>query len=816
VTEPASPELNAPQAEAVQHTNGPLVVFAGAGSGKTRVITYRIANLIANERVPPYRIMAVTFTNKAAREMRSRLEKLVGEELARELWVGTFHAIGARLLRRFGTSVGVPPNFVIYDTQDQRTLVTRVLRELDLDEKRYPPRALLGRIMKEKQEGHGPEDMSLDSYLDETAAKVFTAYEKALAAAGAVDFEDLIGRTRKLLATGQEGARLRRRFDHVLVDEFQDTNFVQYDLLKLLTSESRNLCVVGDDDQSIYRWRGADRRNILGFRRDYPDAKVVKLEENYRSTKNIVAAALAVITPAAEREPKELFTNNDDGEPLGVVMARDEHDEAAWVARAITRAREEGTALREMAVFYRVHAQSRVLEEALRIARLPYRIVGGTKFFERAEIKDALAYLRILVNPKSDVDFVRVINTPARGIGGTTIERLQSFASARGFSMYEAVLRVDELDELGTAARKKLAALAELLKKLVAETKEKSPSDTLLHVLDLTGYTIALREDRSVENEARLENLGELVGSIRDYETEATAAGEEATLLGFLERVTLRSEQDEVDDTGSVTLMTVHAAKGLEFELVFMTGMEEDMFPYRSMSDSFDADDFEEERRLAYVAITRARKRLTLSFAQMRQVFGQTRYGRPSRFLEEIPPALLAQQATRPSTSPGGPSSSPLRSRYVDRDRATPSRPFSHPQARPERHWEPDEADAYRSDEAPDASSGGPVPFEEVVAARRASLQARAQTPRKSPTSETAEVGGRYVDRDFFDDGADEPSHGPASIRSGARVWHERFGEGKVLDARGAAPGNANPSVLATFPGWGEKRVLLRFLKWKT
>ncbi len=800
-----APELNGPQAEAVTHVTGPLVVFAGAGSGKTRVITYRIANLIANERVPPYRVLAVTFTNKAAREMRSRLDKLVGEALARELWVGTFHAVCARILRRFGSSVGVPPNFVIYDTQDQRTLITRVLRELDLDEKRYPPRSLLGRIMKEKQEGRGPDEMNVDSYLDETAVKVFRAYENALNAAGAVDFEDLIGRTRKLLRTGVEGERLRRRFDHVLVDEFQDTNFVQYDLLKLLTAETRNLCVVGDDDQSIYRWRGADRRNILGFRRDFPDAKVVKLEENYRSSKNIVAAALAVITPAAEREPKELFTNNPDGEALDVVMARDEHDEAAWVVRSITRAREEGTALRDIAVFYRVHAQSRVLEEALRIGRLPYRIVGGTKFFERAEIKDALSYLRVLVNPKSDVDLLRVINTPARGIGGTTIERLQSFASARSFSLHEAVLRVDELDELGTAARKKLAVLGELLRKLATETKDKSPSDTLLHVLDLTGYTLALREDRTVENEARLENLSELVGSIRDYETEATAAGEEATLLGFLERVTLRSEQDEIDDTGSVTLMTVHAAKGLEFELVFMTGMEEDMFPYRSMSDSFDNEDFEEERRLAYVAITRARKKLALSFAQMRMVFGQSRYGRPSRFLEEIPPLLIAQHSTRgPGASLGPPSSRGSRFVDRDRDRGAPSRPFSHPQARAqsdERHWEPD------TDE--------PAAFEEVVAARAASLQRSSTGATSSP-----EVGGRYVDRDFFSDvdsssgGAPgQPNQAAKLPKIGASVWHDRFGEGRVreISTRGS-----DPAVLAHFAGWGEKRVLLRFLKWKT
>ena len=757
-------ELNAPQAEAVAHVRGPLVVFAGAGSGKTRVITYRIANLVAVEKIPPYRILAVTFTNKAAREMKSRLERLVGEALTRELWVGTFHSVCARILRRFGTAVDVPSNFVIYDTQDQRTVVNRVLRELDLDEKRYPARSLLGRIMKEKQEGRGPEEMDIDSYMDETARKVFRAYEKALASAGAVDFEDLIGRTRKLLRlpNNLEAERLRRRFEHVLVDEFQDTNFVQYDLLKLLTAESRNLCVVGDDDQSIYRWRGADRRNILGFRRDFPDAHIVKLEQNYRSSKNIVAAALAVIEPAMEREPKELWTANDEGSPIDVVSTRDEHDEAAFVSRAIASARAEGIELREMAVFYRVHAQSRVLEESLRIGRIPYRIVGGTKFFERAEIKDALAYLRVLVNPRSDVDFLRVVNTPARGIGGTTIERLQTFASAQSIPLTEAVGRGGELADLGTAAKKKLAALAELLAKLNREIAGKSPSDVLLHVLDTTGYTLALREDRTVENEARLENLGELVGSIRDYETEAAAAGEEATLLGFLERVTLRSEQDELDDSGSVTLMTVHAAKGLEFRLVFMTGMEEDMFPYRSLSGNGDADDFEEERRLAYVAITRARERLVMSHAQQRMVFGQSRYGRASRFLEEVPKELVEMRSTQ-----GGARSSFAPSRFVERpmpsSRRGPFAEFEHPQ---------------------------------------------------EALKKTMEVGGRYVDRDFFSDEVhDEGSQDQeGEVRIGTRVWHERFGEGRVK----ALTQSADPAVVAFFPGWGEKKVLLRFLKWKT
>ena len=749
-------ELNTPQAQAVVHVQGPLVVFAGAGSGKTRVITYRIANLVAMEHVAPYRILAVTFTNKAAQEMRTRLERLVGEALARELWVGTFHAVCARILRRHGSSVGVPPNFVIYDTTDQRTVVNRALKELELDEKRYPPRAMLSRIMKEKQEGRGPDEMSVDSYMDEAVLKIFKRYEATLLAAGAVDFEDLIVRTRKLLKDEKnpDGQRLRRRFDHVLVDEFQDTNFVQYDLLKLLASESRNLCVVGDDDQSIYRWRGADRRNILGFRRDFPDAQIVKLEQNYRSTGNIVRAALAVIESAREREPKELWTENVVGDALDVVAARDEHDEASFVVKSIAQARESGVELREIAVFYRVHAQSRVLEESLRGARVPYRIVGGTKFFERAEIKDALSYLRILVNSKSDVDLLRIVNNPPRGIGATTMDRLGVFATARGISLHEALALADMVPELGTAAKKKLSAVSDLLARMLRETADKLPSETLIHVLDATGYSDALRAERSVEAESRLENLAELVGSLRDYESEATAAGEVASLPGFLERVTLRGADDAQDETGAVTLMTVHAAKGLEFDTVFLTGMEEDMFPYRSMEGG-DAEDFEEERRLAYVAITRARRRLVLTHAQMRQIFGQTRWGRPSRFLQELPPDSCIQRTT---------SGASAATRFIDRPSFVPQGGFRHPQAAP---------------------------------------------PMPRPPPKPDEVGGRYVDRDFFSDDSSAGDEGFSELRRGSRVWHERFGEGLVRDVVQAN----EPAVVAHFPGWGEKKVLLRFLR---
>src|SRR5215472_12765868 len=409
-------ELNEPQAEAVAHIRGPLLVFAGAGSGKTRVITYRVANLVATARVPPYRILAVTFTNKAAGEMRARLERLCGADIARDLWVGTFHATCARLLRRFGDAVGLPSSFTIYDTDDQKQVVVRALRELELDERRYPPRAMLALIHREKQECRGPADVTASSYVDDAVIRVFERYEAQLRAAGAVDFEDLIGKVVELLEKNPSGAGdvLRRRFEYVLVDEFQDTNHAQYRFLRALTREHKNLCVVGDDDQSIYRWRGADVRNSRGFKHDFPGALVVKLEQNYRSTARIVRAALGVIEPSREREPKELWTDNPDGGHVEVVATRDERDEAAHVVRVVQEALARGQDPGKIAVFYRVHAQSRVLEEALRAVNLPYQIIGGTKFYDRAEVKDALSYLRVLVNPRSDVDLLRIINSPSR------------------------------------------------------------------------------------------------------------------------------------------------------------------------------------------------------------------------------------------------------------------------------------------------------------------------------------------------------------------------------------------------------------------
>ncbi len=744
-------ELNEPQAAAAAHSRGPLLVFAGAGSGKTRVITYRVANLIANQGVAPWRILAVTFTNKAAGEMRARLETLCGADLARALWVGTFHATCAKLLRVHGAAIGVPPNFVIYDTADQKAVVTRALGDLNLDERRYPPRAVLAHIHKHKQEGRGPEEAAAHSYIDDIALRIFRAYDARLRAANAVDFEDLILLVARLLATDAEGEKIRRRFDHVLVDEFQDTNATQYRLLSELAKTHRNLCVVGDDDQSIYSWRGADVRNIRGFRREYPDATIIKLEQNYRSSQRIVKAALGVIVRSTDREPKELWTANAEGAPVQVTLARDERDEAGLVVEILRRAQAEGTNLREIAVFYRVHAQSRVLEESLRAANIPYQIIGGTKFYERAEVKDALSYLRILMNPQSDVDLMRIINVPARGIGQTTVDRLVAWAGGKGEPLFASLARVREVDDLGASAKKKLESFRELLDGLRVAARTSTPSALLEHVLATTGYLRALEGEDTAESDARIENLRELVGSVQDYEAEAQAAGEEATLAGLLERVTLVSDVDGLEDAGRVVLMTVHGAKGLEFARVVLTGMEEEMFPYKGVDPS-QRDELEEERRLAYVAITRARQHLTMTHTQMRQIFGRTRWNRPSRFLGELPQGV-AEYAVTAAAAGGAQQPS-----YIDRESSfePAMRPWRHPQ---------------------------------VV--KPSALQ----------------PGARFVDPDFFDDRAADVND--MSLRRGSRVAHQRFGEGKVTRVISVG----EPAVVAVFPGWGEKKILARFLK---
>jgi DNA helicase-2/ATP-dependent DNA helicase PcrA len=746
--------LNDPQKVAVAHADGPLLVFAGAGSGKTRVITYRIAHLVSCCDVAPYRILAVTFTNKAAGEMRTRLMTLLGRDLARSLWLGTFHAVCVRLIRRYHENVGLGDNFVIYDESDQKSLMTRVLKELGIDERRYPPNKILARIQREKQEARGPDEFKIENYVDEVAKRCFEVYQRRLHDANAADFEDLLLHVLRLVENQQSeaAAHLRARFSHVLVDEFQDTNLVQYRLVRGLAA-TRNICVVGDDDQSIYRWRGADVRNIRGFSRDFPDATVVKLEQNYRSSANIVGAALGVIRVASDRAPKELWTANDQGEPVLVVQAANERDEAAYVAREIARSVARGTSPRDIAVFYRVHAQSRVLEEALRVANIPYQIVGGLKFFDRAEVKDLLAYLRVIVNPKSDVDLLRIINRPARKLGSRSVERVVALAQLAGTSVFEALATAASDAALGKAAQKSLRDFYAMLASFVPAARSAPPLEIASEVLQASGYQRWLKDQDSVEADSRLENLQELLGSIAEYEEERAQAGEPATLADYLTRVSLLADADTMAEVPRVPMMTVHAAKGLEFDVVLLCGLEDGLFPLRGREPG-ERDELEEERRLAYVAITRARKSLHVVHTLTRMIYGQTRYNQPSLFLADVPPRHQHRVATDAMLDLG---------RRYTREPAMPS---------------------WRSVIRGDRDAAPRLP------AVRA-------------------PGERYVERDddAYHPGFDAPGTEleGVELRRGCRVRHTKFGLGTVRDI---APGQ-EPSLTVLFDDWGQKSIKL-------
>lgn len=575
--------LNAPQLEAVTHVSGPMLVLAGAGSGKTRVITYRIAHLLTMHRVAPYRIYAVTFTNKAAREMRSRIEQLVGPELTRDLWMGTFHATCARILRRYHENVGLGKDFVIYDDSDQRAVMSRALDNLGIDDARFPPKHALSLLHDFKQHGLPLDQYPVNSPVDQILVNVLTEYQRLMIASNAVDFDDIIIYVVNLAEDGASlaGSELQRRFDHILVDEFQDVNPVQYRLIRALATDHRSVCVVGDDDQSIYRWRGADVRIIRGFARDFPGTRVVKLEQNYRSSSNVVRAALAVIKPSAEREPKELFTTNPPGNLIEVIEARNEHEEASFVAQSICGAVGAGTPRSQIAVFYRVHAQSRVLEDKLRGVNIPYQIIGGTRFYDRKEIKDLLSYLRVLINPASDVDLLRIINTPARQIGKTTVDQLVETATASRHSVYDVVTKQLNTTGLSPASRKRVAAFAFMMETLRGRLNELGPRAVAEEVLNATGYEKSLEDDDTAESDSRIENLHELLGSITEYEDEMLRTGQTPSLAGYLQHISLVSSVDEMQDTERVSLMTVHAAKGLEFDTVFITGFEDGLFPYQ-------------------------------------------------------------------------------------------------------------------------------------------------------------------------------------------------------------------------------------------
>ena len=625
--------LNAPQREAVLHSEGPLLILAGAGSGKTRVLTHRIAQLVGSGQARPGEILAITFTNKAAQEMRDRVQGLVGGR-ARAMWVMTFHSACARMLRADAEKLGYTRGFTIYDEQDSLRLVKNCIEELDIDPKRFAPRGIRRQISDAKNQLLDAEAyrLKVGSFFEQTTADVYDIYEPRLHAANAMDFDDLLFRCVNLLELfGEVRDRYRRAFRFVLVDEYQDTNRAQYRWLHLLCEEHRNLAVVGDDDQAVYGFRGADIRNILDFERDWPDAHVVKLEQNYRSTQTILNASNSVIANNRSRKPKTLWSDLGAGDPVHVRELDDEHAEARFVVSEIERLVDEGASRDDIAVFYRTNAQSRVLEDMLVRYGVSYQVIGGTRFYERAEIKDALAYLTLLVNPSDTVAFGRIVNSPRRGIGQTSQARIAGYANTLGEPIWDVAARPDTIPGLGTAAVKAVGRFMSVMERLRERVEGGAGVGDLLHeTLEETGYTEALQAERTVESQVRLENLEELVGVGREYD----ATPEEPSVEEFLQQIALFSEQDNLrDEQGLVTLMTLHNAKGLEFDTVFMIGMEEQVFPH---SRAVEAGDLEEERRLAYVGITRARRELYLSSARTRALFGNRDWNLRSRFIDEI------------------------------------------------------------------------------------------------------------------------------------------------------------------------------------
>jgi DNA helicase-2/ATP-dependent DNA helicase PcrA len=736
--------LNPVQLDAVTHPSGPLLVVAGAGSGKTRVLTHRIAHLIRNEGVSPFEILAITFTNKAADEMKSRVAALVGP-VAQKMWVSTFHSACVRILRRDADQIGFPRQFTIYDQADAVRLTGYVVRDLGLDTKRFPPRSVHASISAAKNDGVDVQAYAqrAGNLFERKIADVFREYQDRLLRAGSMDFDDLLVNALRLLREHPAVLQhYQHRFRHILVDEYQDTNKVQNELVLLLAADHRNVCVVGDQDQSIYAFRGADMRNIVEFEDAFPDTTVVLLEQNYRSTQTILDAANAVIANNVSRKPKELWTDHGTGDPIVRYHADDEIDEAGWITREISRLHDtsevesaDGDRLRwgDVAVFYRTNAQSRVLEEQLMRADIPYKVVGGTRFYDRREIKDAIAYLRAVVNPVDEVSLKRVINEPKRGVGDTSIGKVDAYATAHGLSFVEALRRAEDAGVSGRALRG-IEEFLDLLEE-VADLAMGSPGPLLTQLLERSGYLDQLEAERTIEAEGRLENLAELVG----------AAGEAETVAEFLEQISLVSDVDEMgDDTTSVVLMTLHSAKGLEFPVVFLIGLEDGVFPHlRSLTEP---DQLEEERRLAYVGITRARRRLYLSHAWSRTLFGGTQYNPPSRFLDEIPTGLVKDVEGHRRASRGG-------------------RVYG------SGGWRPG-----------DGSGGASL---RVAAGRDRIVDRAVEAGSRKPTRSGADTLG---------------------LKIGDDVRHNVFGEGVILDMSGSGD---KTEALVRFREVGEKRLLL-------
>ena len=633
--------LNREQRRAAEQLEGPVLILAGAGSGKTRALTYRLANLI-DHGASPWSILALTFTNKAAKEMKTRVESLIGCEAADEAWISTFHSVCARILRRDIEKIGYQRSFVIYDDDDQTRVLKEIYKQLNLDDGFLPVREVKNKIGDAKNKMMSPDEWFHSSgrdYRNNMIHDIMTAYEKRMKSLNALDFDDLLLKTLLLLADHPPVLELyRNRFRYVMVDEYQDTNRAQYELVRLLTSRSRNLCVVGDDDQSIYGWRGADIRNILDFEKDYPDAAVIRLEQNYRSTSNILDAANQVIANNTDRKDKKLWTEHEEGEKIRVYCASDERDESAWISSRILEMKKNGISFGHNAILYRTNAQSRVIEETLIQCGVPYKVFGGQKFYERKEIKDILAYLRVIVNPADDISLSRIINVPKRAIGDSTVQIIAEHAVQNDMPMFSALY--DLPDTLGTRARSSVGAFASMMTMLCAVKDTMELEEFVDFVIEKTGLESQYIKENTEEAIARLENIGEFRSTLHEF----VQSGENVSLEGYLENVSLLTDLDrEADEGGYITMMTLHSAKGLEFDNVFIPGMEENIFPsFRSVAEE---NRLEEERRLMYVGITRARRRLFLTYAEHRMLYNQFSHNAPSRFLDEIPERLIRREA---------------------------------------------------------------------------------------------------------------------------------------------------------------------------
>ena len=759
--------LNPPQKEAVAHTEGPVLILAGAGSGKTRVLTHRIAYLIEEMGVNPWNILAITFTNKAAQEMRERVDKLVGFG-SESIWVSTFHSTCVRILRRHIDNIGYATNFTIYDADDQKSVIKDVCRKLNIDTKIYKERSLLAQISHAKDELLTPDDMEMKAAGDfnmKKVASVYREYQNALRKNNALDFDDLIVKTVELFEKcGAVLEYYQERFKYIMVDEYQDTNTAQFKFVSLLAQKYENLCVVGDDDQSIYKFRGANIGNILGFERVFPDAKVIRLEQNYRSTKNILCAANMVIANNTERKAKTLWTENEEGPKVHFRQFFNAYEEAEYVAGEISRGKREGLYnYRDCAILYRTNAQSRIFEEKFISANIPYKLVGGVNFYARKEIKDLLCYLKTVDNARDDLAVQRIINVPKRGIGATTMGRVQDYADNMGISLYEALRVAEEVPSIGRSVAK-IDSFVTFIQTLKSKADVLSVEDLLQEIIDGTGYVEALEAEDTEEARARIENIDELISKTVAYQEAMEEQDLPATLSGFLEEVALVADIDTVDpDQDYVLLMTLHSAKGLEFPRVYLAGMEDGLFPGYMSINAGDREELEEERRLCYVGITRAEQELTLTSARRRMVHGETQYNPMSRFVKEIPRELLDTG-----------------NKKFTQETEMPAQQNTYARAR----------EAFRA-QAFGGAFGGMAP---------AKNQGTSKTVTGSQALASLQKGSQLA----------AGGNGPLGYEVGDRVRHVKFGEGTVTDIK---EGGRDHEVTIEFDSVGTRKMFAKFAK---